>query len=440
MVSMPWKATQMVMPTSGSFPANTAGTQAQMFPRTRSQRIHEARQQFFEEGLRPTGLVGESVIQSWMRCAAARQQPRERLQFNAVTPSRMHAVLARNEQLMSVARQEIQTMEAVLSGMECRVLLTDGQGVIVHGTHNPMAAREPLLNQATRVGVNLVEARLGTTAPGISTHSSQPCTVTGAEHYYECLSSLECAAAPIRDVHGQLAAVLDITVEGRSFNFDAASIVGVYATSIENRLLLAQSVEHLVIRFQASPALLATPMEALVGINSSGQVAWLNAAATRLLGAQALGVDRDVLTLLGMDLVQALAMTRQVHLTPLHLPNGLCVWAQASMQGKNGLDFGHSLAVSAPAWTSVELPSAFTAPESQSCTPFAAEDDMPADVDTRGQHASKRVSLSEQHHHLIDSTLESCGGNISRAARALGVSRGVLYRHLRNRNAESPNA
>ena len=267
--------------TSGLTASDVGSNYNPLFVSTRAQRIAQARQQFFEEGVRPTGLVSEAVIQSWMRCNSGRHQVAEALEFNHVSSSRMHATLARNQELLAAARQELVTMEASLSGLECRVLLTDAQGVIVHGTHNPLAAHEPLLSRATRVGVNLAESRLGTTAPGITKHTHQACTVTGAEHYFNCLQTLECAAAPIHNVQGQVAAVLDITVEGRSFNFDAASVVGMYATSIENRLLVAQSREHVVLRFQASPALLGTPMEALAGITADGQVGWLNGVASR---------------------------------------------------------------------------------------------------------------------------------------------------------------
>jgi transcriptional regulator of acetoin/glycerol metabolism len=419
------KVVQMFMRTTQSPSANVTHNPGQLFASTRNERIERARQLFFNEGARPTGLVGEAVIQSWLRCVSDRQDARQVLAFNAVSSSRMHAALARNEELLAVARHELQSMETALSGIECRVLLTDGHGVIVHGTHNPLAAHEPLLRQATRVGVNLAEARMGTTAPGITTHSGQACTVSGAEHYFDCLQTLECAAAPIRNVKGQLAAVLDITVEGRSFNFDAASIVGVYATAIENRLLMAQSREHVVLRFQASPALLATPMEALAGITASGQVAWLNTAASRLLGVPAFGVGRDLLPLLGMELTAVLAMTRQSGVVSIRLPNGLGVWAQASMQGADGIDFDH-----AKAWSSPLAPTV-SGPAPAPLAAAAASEALPGP--DQCDQASSPASLSEHHQHLIDRTLEECSGNISRAARALGVSRGLLYRHLRQR-------
>ncbi|PUE11793.1 hypothetical protein B9Z51_00960 [Limnohabitans sp. T6-5] len=400
-----------------------------LFSSTREQRIAQARQQFFEEGVRPSGLVSEAVIQSWMRCTSDRHSVTEALQFNHVSISRMHATLARNQELLAAAHQELVTMEASLAGIECRVLLTDAQGVIVHGTHNPLAAHEPLLSKATRVGVNLAESRMGTTAPGITKHSSQACTVTGAEHYFNCLHALECVAAPIHDVQGQVAAVLDITVEGRSFNFDAASVVGMYATSIENRLLMSQSHEHVVLRFQASPALLATPMEALAGITADGQVNWLNGVASRLLGVPAFAAGRDVMALFGLELEAVLAMTRRADLQAIRLPNGLGVWTQANLLARDGIDLRHALTfashrLSQPCETLME-------PDKENVSHGTAS----AEPDGTDAEDATQARLSDHHHQLIDSTLAACGGNISRAARTLGVSRGLLYRHLRNQPA-----
>ena len=45
------------------------------------------------------------------------------------------------------------------------------------------------------------------------------------------------------------------------------------------------------------------------------------------------------------------------------------------------------------------------------------------------------ASLHEANRHLIDRTLAACQGNVSRAARELGVSRGLIYRRLRQAGA-----
>jgi sigma-54 dependent transcriptional regulator, acetoin dehydrogenase operon transcriptional activator AcoR len=40
-------------------------------------------------------------------------------------------------------------------------------------------------------------------------------------------------------------------------------------------------------------------------------------------------------------------------------------------------------------------------------------------------------TLRDTDHHVIAQALAACDGNISRAARRLGVSRGLIYRHLK---------
>jgi len=399
----------------------TADAPRQLFASTPAQRVALARRQFFEEGVRPSGLVGEAVIQSWLRCSRTHTDRQRIVPFDAVTPSRLHATLARNRELLEVARQELAQMENMLAGTDCRVILTDRDGVLVHVTDQPAAAHQPVLRKTARVGVNISERVVGTTAPGIMASTGQACTVDGAEHYFDVLCHMQCAAAPIRDVTGRLAGVLDLTVEARRFGFDAASMVALYATTIENRLLQAQSRDHLILRFQASPTLLGTPLEALAGIAPDGTIAWLNNAGARLLGRLPEAADeRDVEFLLGHDLASLLRLGRREAAQPLRLASGLGVWVQAQLKGgADGADFRHAVAM--PGETpplAIERHDAM--PVTQASERAAGEEAAP--------HAE---TLREHSRKLIEETLAAHGGNVSQAARQLRVSRGTLYRRLR---------
>ena len=108
--------------------------------------------------------------------------------------------------------------------------------IVVHATHTEREDGE-LMWLAGRVGVDLSEACVGTTAPGMVAMSGRGCAVHGAEHYFNVNHGLQCAAAPIRDARGELVAVLDLSCESRDFQFDAAALVHLFATAIENRLL-----------------------------------------------------------------------------------------------------------------------------------------------------------------------------------------------------------
>jgi transcriptional regulator of acetoin/glycerol metabolism len=290
---------------------------------------------------------------------------------------------------------------------------------------------------ATRLGVNLSEGAVGTTAPGVAARTGKPVCVLGGEHFFDSVKEMHCAAAPIRDIRGRLAGVLDISSERIPFAFDAAAVVGVYAGAMENRLLVAQSTEHLVIRFQVASELLDSAMVGLVGIDVDGQLAWENGVARSLLGGLFLPErhpERATGERFGLTWAQ-LAALPATGAAPLALPNGLQVWARAEMQapdGRRALVVGASpqatASVAAPAGgTHDVLP---TVPIATDTEVSGAE--LPAaDAQSEETATSGTPRLRESDLELIQRTLQACSGNVSDAAKRLDVSRGLIYRRLR---------
>ncbi|MEY2690433.1 MAG: hypothetical protein RL375_4633 [Pseudomonadota bacterium] len=388
------------MNTGQSLPANP-------FYSSPEQRIALARQRFFEDGVRPSGMVSEAVIQSWSRCLRANPDPNRAAVFEPVTPSRVHGALRGNRQLLEVAGDELRRLQVTLAGTSSTAMLTDAKGMVIGSTYAPTRSHEQLMPIATRVGVDLSEDAVGTTAPGLTARSGQPSLVTGCEHYFGNAQLMHCAAAPIRDVRGDLAGVLDLSSEGLPFSFDAAAVVAHYAAEIENRLLCAQSSDHLVVHLQITPALLDTPLAALVGVGSDGRIDWHNAAATRLLGLHTPPVPRSkawVDEALGLTLDQLAALSARSDPQPLHLPNGLTLWVRCEWHSPERHRSLHPAGDIAPP----------TAPGTQA----AAPPQPPAHT------------LRDTERHTVLRVLAECGGNVSQAARTLGVSRGLVYRHL----------
>ncbi|MFT3811829.1 MAG: helix-turn-helix domain-containing protein [Acidovorax sp.] len=372
----------------------------QLFATTPAERVARARQQFFEEGQRPSGLVSEAVLQSWMRCHRQHPDRQRDVAFDPVTPSRLHGALERSRGLLHAAQPELTALEHSLAGTGVGVLLTDGDGMMLYTSAAAADGGLPA-RHVGHVGSNLAERASGTTAPGIVAATGQACTVLGGEHYFDDLRALHCAAAPIRDVRGRVAGVLDLTVL-QPFGFDAAQLVGLYATTIENALLQAQSREHLVLGFQTSPALLGTPLQGLAGVAADGTVAWINAAGERLAGRlpAADAGPRPVEALFGHGLEALLHLTRHPGPHGLRLANGLHAWVQARLHA-------HGERLSLP------LPAASSCAE----TP----EPEPAPPPTLREHSRK----------LIEDALAAAGGNIAQAARQLRISRGTLYRRMR---------
>ena len=137
-----------------------------LFFTSAAQRVALARQRYFEEGQVPSGAVNSAVLDSWARCRRLRFSPRDTLEFNLVSPSRIQLALQRNHQLLDAWKHELPEIERALAGTSCSAILTDASGVLIAsaGRGSGLAAITPT---AHRVGINLSEESVGTTAPGL---------------------------------------------------------------------------------------------------------------------------------------------------------------------------------------------------------------------------------------------------------------------------------
>lgn len=388
-------------------PSTRPGPPSQLFFSTPEQRAALARERFFEEGEQPTGLVNEAVLQSWSRCNAAGKRTRDRIAAEPLSTLRLDAALRHSRLLRAAASPGLSRLELALAGTPSQILLTNAQGVIVSIGQRVPCAAESALPAFVRLGMDLSENTLGTTAPGIVSATGKGCSVLANEHFNEAILGIQCAAAPIRGVDGELAGVLDLSVEGRGFGFDAYALIASYARDIENRLLQLQSDDMLVLAFHADPALLGTPLEALAGIDGEGTVHWANATAARLTGA---GRGLPVLEVFGHPLHALVALARHPGPHPLRLPNGLTVRCSARLYARDG------------AAACIPAPRIATVP------PAAAEvaHSEPAEL-------QPPRTLEQAQADSIAQALQAAGGKVARAARALGVSRGVIYRHLQRK-------
>jgi sigma-54 dependent transcriptional regulator, acetoin dehydrogenase operon transcriptional activator AcoR len=413
---------------------------------SRAARIELARLRYFEEGLAPTGMVSETVFESWSRCLRLHGNPHERVVFEPVSASRAQLALTKNRQLHQAWTSEVPRLASVLGTSSCAAMLTDATGVLI-GSTCVGRSHESLMPVATRLGVNLAEDAVGTTAPGVVARTGKPVSVFGGEHFFDSVKAMHCAAAPIRDIRGRLAGVLDISSEAVPFAFDAAAVAGLYASAIENRLLVAQSTDHLVIRFQVDPQLLDSTMVGLIGIDADGRLAWENGTARSLLGSSKNGASLPEQALearLGMPWSQWVALPA-AGAAPLALPNGLQVWARAEMRARDGQRgfvacAGNRLVALHAADDAMrgepppQQPRAADTAVTKPRTPITAEA-----LAATSSPATPR--LRESGLELIQRTLLTCHGNVSDAAKQLGVSRGLIYRRLRaNRPRAAPSA
>ncbi|MGE4376706.1 MAG: helix-turn-helix domain-containing protein [Burkholderiaceae bacterium] len=412
---------------------HTSRTLPPPFIASEAQRLALAREQFFEEGVRPSGVVSEGVIQSWNRCLQAHRKPGEPVEFDLVTRSRIHTAQTRNRTLLDVAAHDLRQLQVLLADTRCQAVLTDATGVVLE-VIQPVNADSFLFSRACRTGVNLAEEVVATTAPGLVARTGQPCVVRAGEHFFDCLQTLNCAAAPIHDAQRKLVGVLNVSIEAQAFGFDAPSVVILHAAGIENRLLQAQAHEQIVVHLHTLPSMIDTPMEGLIGVDANGKLCWCNDAAARLLGLPQKSPMQDrarpasAHEALGITPTQLAAWSRHREPALHRLPNGLALWLRARLHGyeRDAASF-HLGSVPAadmaapPASLAAAAPAAVAVTESASPPPFAPAQPQPP---------ATPISLRAADRQWIAKTLAECGGNVSKAARILGVSRGLIYRHM----------
>lgn len=420
------------------------------FLHSQHDRVELARQRFFEQGQSPTGVVSEVVFESWARCLRLHGSPREKACFQPVTASRTQLALLKNRALHLAWQDEVPRLEALLGTTSCTAMLTDASGVLI-GASCVGRAHEDLMPVATRLGVNLSEDAVGTTAPGVAARTGKAVCVLAGEHFFDSVKAMHCAAAPIRDIRGQLAGVLDLSSEHIPFSFDAAAVVGMLAGALENRLLLRQSTEHLVVRFQVAPELLDSALVGLIGVDRQGALAWQNGVARSLLGRAAAGMAAQDHAGPSLSWPQLAALPAH-GAVPMVLPNGLLVWARAEMRAADG----HRGLVASPCPPGLGQPGLIppelgarlgarvahamaggsTASEPEAAEPspitssFSAGRQAPELTPVASAAPARR--LREADLALIEEVLRECQGNVSDAAKRLGVSRGLIYRRLRS--------
>lgn len=392
------------------------------------QRATLVRQRFFHEGVSPAGHLSELVCQSWQRCVQAGLRHDRAPMFEPVSRSKANYLAGRDHVLLKAAQRPFDELQATLARSPCKVLLTDRDGVLLRVTP-PRADDGPVTRAGCRTGVDLGELLVGTTAPGVSARTGALCSVNAGEHFYDALAGVRCVASPIRNRHGVVVAVLDLTIEDQPFRFDARWLVQAYASTIENNLRIAQTRQQVLLRLHSSPSALQSPEAGLAAVDECGRVSWLNGPAAALVGVNPADARQfKAEELLGCSLEQVLACTVTPAPRPLLLPNGLTVWMRADYR-----DLGDGQRSDDPNDSEDR-----SAPQAQATAPTAAADTANPPPAGSGGGASAAnatnatsATLAQINRQLIDLTLADCHGNVSQAARRLGVSRGLLYRRLR---------
>lgn len=225
--------------------------------------VMAARQRFFTQGRRPQGLVSDTILRSWQRCAELGLEAAGQPDLAPLTAPALREVVQRHEVLRQVCRPELEALHAEARDTGCVVILTDADGLVLDTVGDTDFAGQAA-RVALRPGVPWGEATTGTNAIGTALVERRAVGVQGAEHYFEPHRILSCFAAPIVDPRGRVAGALDLSGHAAIPHMHALGMVRLAVDQIERRLFDDAAFRHCeVLRFHRDPALLGTAREGI---------------------------------------------------------------------------------------------------------------------------------------------------------------------------------
>ncbi|WP_225781998.1 sigma-54-dependent Fis family transcriptional regulator [Xenophilus sp. Marseille-Q4582] len=256
----------------------------------------------------PSGRVDrdKAVLSSWRRCIDHhRLDPAQTCEAYIVPEGQLRAHQEESEPLIRIARSGLERLYQQLKGLDYVLLLADRHGVAVDFLGQQLQASD-LRHAGLYLGAEWREDRAGTSAVGACLATGEALIVHQSDHFDFTHTQLSCTAAPIYDLRGELAAVLDLSLlkapaERASQNL-ALNLVVAAARRVELANLMAQSRNDWVLRFSQSPDFLDVDPDAAISIDARGRIRATTHAGARTLAAAA-GLDwRQRRTLIGQPL------------------------------------------------------------------------------------------------------------------------------------------
>lgn len=347
--------------------------------------IDAARHQYFDEGRLPSDRLGHAVLRSWIRCSDMGLRERATPAPDPLPSPDLRQFHERHARIRRLCRPELELLGAEARETGSVVILTDASGMILDSLGDTAFAGRAA-QVSLRPGVDWSEANTGTNAIGIALAERRAVAVHGGEHFFAGHDLLSCSATPIVDPRGAVMGVLDISGSARVSQTHALGLVRMAVSQIEHRLLSQRFDGCRVLRLHTDAGMLGTVREGALVFRDD-----LLVAANRR-GLALAGLGWDALDQAGFEEIFALPVRAAWGLARLRGPKGeifLCEWQDADRGG---------------------------APE------FLAERPAPA--------APAETTLQDAETGLILRALRDCGGNVSEAARRLGIHRSTIHRRL----------
>ena len=362
-------------------------------------RIGRARQAVLYGEARPADAAQALegwIERSWRRCLAEGQRPEQAPSFDIVPAAEMRRHQDANHQLVQAAKPTLERLGRAIADTRYFAILTNQAGVVVdvNGRIDRSDSRADVI---TRIGTDLSEIRVGTTAIGAALSELQPVWLHRGEHFFDATSVYSCAGAPLFGPDGHCAGMLDLTGIEAAERPELTHLVTQCARSIENALALGRP-HALLIRLNWPGRVLGDESDGLLCVDADGCVTGANPVARQMISG--LGTTAGSMPHCG-----------ELFAMPFEM---LFDAAQRRGNAQGGV-------LEVPLWSGLRLYALPLLAGRDAAPPAALQLPSPGD--------SARP-LKELETALIRKAVNDARGNVLQAAKALGVSRATVYRRL----------
>lgn len=338
--------------------------------------IQKAREVFFARKGLPVEQIGHSILRSWIRCADMGLDERAAPPVNAPTASEIRLLHEKHEALRRISRPELDALYTEAREVSGIVILTNARGEILDAVGDATFA-DKAAQVALRPGAQWSEDGTGTNAIGTALAERRAVVVNGAEHYFQSHQVLTCAATPIIDPRGAIIGVLDISAPASQQNGQMIGLVRMAVEQIEHRLFRGGFDGCQTLRFQTDPNLLGVAREGIL-VLKDGVIVAANRRGLSLIGRSWDGID-------------------QMHVEDI-FDRSANNFSSGRLRTQDGREF---------------------------YSQFEGEGSAPQRLSTAAQLSLEDVELD-----TIRQALAAHGGNVSAAARHLGIHRSTIYRRV----------
>lgn len=373
-------------------------------PSARLDGIARARQiALRDHGALPAGWIAPWVERSWQRCLHLGLAPQQAVAFDTVSPQHMQRTLDANQRLVQTARPILEKLGRAIINTRYFAILTNRDGVVVD-TSGAIDRSDPRADLITRIGTDLSERSVGTTAIGMALTEMQPVWLHQGEHFFANTTVYSCAGAPLLGPDGACVGMLDLTGIDAIERPELKHLVTQTASRIENALVLAQA-HSLMVRLNWPGNTLGSDADGIVCLDADG---WITAANP---------IARQMVPQLGASVhARGSGHTAQGP-APVHVSEVFGIAFELLFDTVHRSD----PVLEIPLWTGLRLQALPIAP---------AQEAQSMQADPRAPQGRERMPLKDIEAALIRKAVDQARGNVAQAAQALGISRATVYRKL----------